>query len=175
LTPRGLVGLAAVIVLFLGIFIMPLTAAWVLRRRRRAAVTQQDLVEVDWDELTSHLQDLGLTPPQGGSLRTWREHYIRDGNLDDANAAVMRRITATLERARYDRPERTTAAQTIELRRDIRTVRRQIGRSRAWQTRLRALLWPEAGVSVWRGLRLPLRAERSTRESLEPHHADQSR
>jgi transglutaminase-like putative cysteine protease len=174
LTPRGLVGLAAVIVLLLGTFIMPLTARWVLRRRRRAAVTQQDLIEVDWDELTSHLQDLGLTPPQGGSLRTWREHYIRDGNLDDANAAAMRRITATLERARYDRPERTTAAQTIELRRDIHTVRKQIGRSRAWQTRLRALLWPEAGVSVWRGLREPVRAERTRRKSPAPHDADQS-
>lgn len=161
LTPRGLVALAAVIVLLLGLFVMPLTAAWVRRRRRRAAVTQQDLVEVDWDDLTSHLQDLGLTPPEGGSLRTWREHYIRDGHLDDTNAATMRRITTTLERARYDRPERTTPEQTIELRRDIRTVRRQIGRSRAWGTRLRALLWPEAGVSVWRGLKRQGRAGRT--------------
>jgi transglutaminase-like putative cysteine protease len=162
LSPRGIAGLAVVVVLLLGLFIMPLTAGWVLRRRRRAAVTQQQLVEVDWEDLTSHLQDLGLTPPEGGSLRTWREHYIHDGHLDDANAAAMRRITATLERARYDRPERTTTAQSIELRQDIRTVRRQIGRSRTWNTRLRALLWPEAGVSVWRGLRGLGRAERSS-------------
>jgi transglutaminase-like putative cysteine protease len=168
LTPRGLVVLAVVLVALLGIFIMPLTAGWVLRRRRRRAVTQQDLVEVDWDELTSHLQDLGLTPPEGGSLRTWREHYIHDGHLDDANAAAMRRITATLERARYDRPERTTAQQTTELRRDIRTVRRQIGRSRAWHTRLRALLWPETGVSAWRGLGRQERAERSRRRAAVP-------
>jgi transglutaminase-like putative cysteine protease len=161
LTPGALAAIATVIVLLLGLLLMPLTARWMLRHRRRAAVTQQDLVEVDWDDLTSHLQDLGLTPPEGGSLRTWREHYIRDGHLDDANSAAMRRITATLERARYDRPERTTAEQAIELRRDIRIVRREIGRSRAWGTRLRALFWPEAGVSAWRDLTRRGRAGRS--------------
>ncbi|HET8594921.1 MAG TPA: DUF3488 and transglutaminase-like domain-containing protein [Intrasporangium sp.] len=151
-TVRGVLTLIGLLVALLAVFAMPLTATFVRRRRRRQAVTRQDLVEADWDDLTSHLRDLGIDPPEGGTLRTWREHVIRDGHLDDANASAIRRVTATLETTRYDRPERTTAEQTQALHEDIRSIRRHVGRTRALSTRVHAFLWPEAGVSVWRRL-----------------------
>ncbi|HEX5969313.1 MAG TPA: DUF3488 and transglutaminase-like domain-containing protein, partial [Intrasporangium sp.] len=152
LTGGNLVLVITVLVVVLGTFLMPLTA-WIARSlRRRRAATRQDLVEIEWDALMSHFDDLGLSAPPGATLRSARERYITDGHLDDAHASAMRRVTATLERARYDRPERTTPEQTEELHRDIRSIRRQVSGTRAWTTRARSFLWPTEGVSVWREL-----------------------
>ena len=105
LTGGNLVILITVLVVVLGTFLMPLTA-WIVRSlRRRRAATRQDLVEIEWDALMSHFDDLGLSAPPGATLRSARERYITDGHLDDEHASAMRRVTATLERARYDRPE----------------------------------------------------------------------
>jgi transglutaminase-like putative cysteine protease len=158
-TVRNLVLVLAIVLGLLAAFAMPITA-WLLRlRRRRAAVTQQDLIEAEWEELTSHFGDLGLTAPEGVTLRQLRERYVADGHLDEDNATAMRRVTTTLEKSRYDLPERTTPQEAFRLHDDIRSIRRQVGRTRAWQTRLRSFLWPEAGVSFWRSLpdRLPRR------------------
>ena len=134
----------------LAALVMPITA-WLLRvRRRRAAVTQQDLIEAEWDDLTSHLGDLGLEAPHGATLRQLRERYVTQGHLDDESATAMRRVTATLEKARYDRPERTTPQEAIRLHHDIRSIRRQVGGTRALKTRVRSFLWPERGVAFWR-------------------------
>ena len=156
LTGTNLVILITVLVVVLGTFLMPLTA-WVARSlRRRRAVTRQDLVEIEWDALMSHFDDLGLPATPGATLRSARERYITEGHLDDAHASAMRRVTATLERARYDRPERTTPEQTEELHRDIRSIRRQVSGTRAWTTRVKSFLWPTEGVSVWRQLTVRL-------------------
>ena len=115
-------------------------------------------IEVEWDDLTSHLGDLGIGTPEGVTLRQLRERYVVSGHLDEANATAMRRVTATLEKSRYDRPERTTPQEASQLHDDIRSIRRQVGRTRAWQARARSFFWPEAGVSFWRSLpghRLP--------------------
>lgn len=152
LSGSNLVILSALLVVALGTLLMPLTA-WLTRNvRRHRAATRQDLVEIEWAALRSHLDDLGLVAPPGATLRTARERYITDGHLDADHATALRRVTATLERARYDRPERTTPQQTEELHRDIRSIRRQVSRTRAWTTRLRSFLWPTEGVSVWQGV-----------------------
>ncbi|MER7074094.1 DUF3488 and transglutaminase-like domain-containing protein [Terrabacter sp. NPDC000476] len=151
-TVRHVVTALTLLVLLLAVFVMPITA-WLLRvRRRRAAVSQRDLIEAEWLDLTSHLGDLGLQAPDGVTLRQLRDRYVGDGHLDEENASAMRRVTATLEKARYDRPERTSPQEAIRLHHDIRSIRRQVGRTRAWQTRVRSFLWPAAGVSFWRGL-----------------------
>ena len=158
---RTIVTAIAVLIVLLALFVMPLTA-WLLRaRRRRAAVTQQDLVEAEWDALTSHLGDLGIAAPEGATLRQLRQRYVSEGHLDPDSAQAMGRVTATLEKARYDRPERTTPQETIRLQDDIRSIRRTVGRTRAWQARVRSFLWPQAGVRWWR--ELPARFGRSTR------------
>ncbi len=147
---RNVVIVLTLLVLVLAVLVMPITA-WLLRvRRRRAAVTQQDLIEAEWEDLTAHLGDLGLEAPEGATLRQLRERYVGRGHLDEASATAMSRVTATLEKARYDRPERTTPQEAIRLHRDIRAIRRQVGGTRAWQTRVRSFLWPEVGVSFWR-------------------------
>ncbi|WP_374968781.1 transglutaminaseTgpA domain-containing protein [Terrabacter sp. BE26] len=149
---RNVAVFVAILLGLLAAFSMPITA-WLLRlRRRRAAVSQQDLIEAEWAELTSHLGDLGIAAPPGGTLRQVRERYVTDAHLDDENASAMRRVTATLEKSRYDRPERTTAQEAVRLHQDIRAIRRQVGRTRAWQVRVRSFLWPQAGVSYWRAL-----------------------
>jgi transglutaminase-like putative cysteine protease len=149
LTGGNLMLVISLLVVVLGTFLMPFTA-WLSRLlRRRRAATRQDLVEIEWQALMSHLGDLGLTAPPGATLRVARERYISDGHLDPENATAMRRVTATLERARYDRPERTTPQQTEELNRDIRSIRRQVSTTRSWTTRLKSFLWPTEGVSVW--------------------------
>jgi hypothetical protein len=115
-------------------------------------VTQQDLIEAEWEELTSHLGDLGIDAPAGVTLRQLRERYVGEGHLDEENATAMRRVTATLEKSRYDLPERTTPQEAFRLHEDIRSIRRQVGRTRAWQTRARSFFWPATGVSFWRSL-----------------------
>ncbi|GAA2479927.1 DUF3488 and transglutaminase-like domain-containing protein [Terrabacter carboxydivorans] len=152
LTLRNLVLLVAVLVGLLAAFAMPITAWLVRLRRRRAAVTQQDLIEAEWDELTCHLGDLGIEAPEGVTLRQLRERYVSDGHLDEDNATAMRRVTSTLEKSRYDRPERTTPEEASQLHEDIRSIRRQVGRTRAWQARARSFFWPATGVSFWRSL-----------------------
>lgn len=149
-TTRTVVTSAAVLMGLLATLLMPLSAGFVGLRRRRAARDRQDLIEVEWDELTSHLHDLGLDPPPGGTLRQWRQHFITSGHLDHDNAEAMGRVTATLERARYARPERTSPEQAAALHRDIRSIRRQVSRTRAWGTRARSFLWPSTGVAFWR-------------------------
>ena len=151
----------ALLVGLLAALLMPLTA-WLGRlRRRRAAVTRRDLIEVEWAELTSHLRDLGLPPPEGGTLRQMREQFIREGHLDEANASAIRRVTTTLEKSRYDRPERTTPEEAEALQRDIRAIRHQVSTTRAWSTRARSFLWPTSGVLFWRSL--PRQVRRSVR------------
>jgi transglutaminase-like putative cysteine protease len=159
LSTGDLITLTAVLIGLLAASLMPLTA-WLVRvRRRRAAASGQQLVEVEWEDLTSHLSDLGLSPPPGGTLRQWREHVVRSGHLDATNAMVMDRVTATLERSRYDRPERTTPEQRLALQRDIRAIRRSISRTRALGTRLRSFFWPSSAVAVWRGLGQTIRRQ----------------
>lgn len=151
-TLRSLVIVVSVLVLILAVFVMPITAALARVRRRRRAVTRQQLIEVDWAELTAHLQDLGLGGRSGATLRQTRDQLIRDGHLSAGDAEAMGRVTTTLERVRYDRPERTSLQQAQALHHDIRQIRRDVGRTRAASTRLRSFLWPETGVSIWRDL-----------------------
>jgi len=152
LTGSNLIIVVALLVVVAGTFLMPLTA-WAARSvRRRRAVTRQDLVEIEWRSLASHFEDLGFTAPPGATLRMARDRYINQGHLDEAHATAMRRVTATLEKSRYDRPERTTPQETDQLHRDIRAIRRQVSATRAWTTRLKSFLWPTEGLSVWRQL-----------------------
>ena len=159
-TPQTLVTLTAVLVGLLAAFLMPLTAKLAGVRRRRAARDRQELMEVEWDELTSHLRDLGLSPPAGGTLRQWRQHYVTSGHLDPENVQAMGRVTATLEQTRYARPEHTSPEQAEQLHRDIRSIRRRISQTRDWRTRVRSFVWPSAGVAFWRRLPDSLRPRR---------------
>ncbi|MEO8830175.1 DUF3488 and transglutaminase-like domain-containing protein [Lapillicoccus sp.] len=147
--PRNLV-LLAVLLGLLGTLVLPVTARIVARRRRSRAANQAELAEAQWDELVSRLGDLGVPPPlDGGTLRQWRHHYVREAYLDEPADAAMGHVVATLERSRYARPN---AAQ-VELGDDIKVVTKSAAASRPPLERVRAFFLPAQGVRWWtRGL-----------------------
>jgi transglutaminase-like putative cysteine protease len=143
--PKNLVGLAVLLGL-LGTLVLPVTARLVNRRRRGSAATPGELAEAQWEELVSRLGDLGVPrPPSGGTLRDWRQHYVREAYLDgDANNA-MGQVVATLEGSRYARP----GTVPVVLAEEIRTVTRSAAANRPVPRRVRAFFLPQDGVRWW--------------------------
>ena len=138
--------LVAIILGLLGSLVLPLTAFLVNRRRRSRAASPGELAEAQWDELVSRLGDLGVAQPSGGgTLREWRQHYVREAFLDGRADEAIGHVVATLERSRYARP----GAAPTELAGDIRTVTRTAATNRPWPQRLRAFLFPQDGVRWW--------------------------
>ena len=131
--------LVAIILGLLGSLVLPLTAFLVNRRRRSRAASPGELAEAQWDELVSRLGDLGVARPSGGgTLREWRQHYVREAFLDTRADEAIGHVVATLERSRYARP----GGAPTELVGDIRTVTRTAATNRPWPQRLRAFLLP---------------------------------
>ena len=138
--------LVALLLGLLGSLVLPLTAYVVKRRRRSRAASPGELAEAQWDELVSRLGDLGVPQPSGGgTLREWRQHYVREAYLDERADAAMGHVVTTLERSRYARP----GSAPTELAGDIRTVTRTAATNRPWPQRLRAFLLPQDGVRWW--------------------------
>jgi hypothetical protein len=138
--------LVAIILGLLGSLVLPLTAFLVNRRRRSRAASPGELAEAQWDELVSRLGDLGVARPSGGgTLREWRQHYVREAFLDTRADEAIGHVVATLERSRYARP----GGAPTELVGDIRTVTRTAASNRPWPQRLRAFLFPQDGVRWW--------------------------
>ena len=138
--------LVAIILGLLGSLVLPLTAFLVNRRRRSRAASPGELAEAQWDELVSRLGDLGVARPSGGgTLREWRQHYVREAFLDARADEAIGHVVATLERSRYARP----GGAPTELVGDIRTVTRTAASNRPWPQRLRAFLFPQDGVRWW--------------------------
>jgi transglutaminase-like putative cysteine protease len=138
--------LVALLLGLLGSLVLPLTAHVVNRRRRARAASPAELAEVQWDELVTRLGDLGVPHPSGGgTLREWRQHYVREAYLDGRADEAMGHVVATLERSRYARP----GSSPTELAGDIRTVTRTAATNRPWPQRLRAFLLPQDGVRWW--------------------------
>jgi len=137
--------LLAVVLGLLGTLVLPLTARVVHRRRRLRAANRAELAEAQWQELVSRLQDLGLSPPSGGTLRQWSHHYSREAYLDDDAEESMSHVVATLERTRYARP----GTEPISMTEDIRRVTRAAAASRSRRNRVRAFFLPGDGVQWW--------------------------
>jgi hypothetical protein len=138
--------LVAIVLGLLGSLVLPLTAFLVNRRRRSRAASPGELAEAQWDELVSRLGDLGVPQPTGGgTLREWRQHYVREAYLDDRADEAIGHVVATLERSRYARP----GGPATELADDIRTVTRTAATNRPWTQRVRAFFLPTDGVRWW--------------------------
>ncbi len=145
--PRNLV-LLAVLLGLLGTLVLPVTARIVARQRRSRAANQGELAEAQWDELVSRLGDLGVPPPlDGGTLRQWRHHYLREAYLDQPADEAMAHVVATLERSRYARPD----AAPVSLGDEIKLVTRSAAAGRPRLERARAFLLPAQGVRWWTG------------------------
>ena len=141
-----------VVAVLLGIaaaFVMPLTARYVYRSRRRAADTRAERVEVAWWELTSVTSDLGLSPPTSDTPREALAYYLREGHLSGPARESMSRLGATLELARYAPSDAIAADDLARAIGDVDDVTKAVAAGRATRLRVRARLWPSAGVRFW--------------------------
>jgi hypothetical protein len=145
--PRGWgLGLLAVLAGLLGGLVVPTAAAWQRRSRRRSASTPAEVVEAEWEFLTSRLADLGVPAPPSRTPRQLSEFYGREAFLDDDAAQALGRVLQTLERSRYARP----SAQAVSIAPDAQQVLRAVAVTRRRQDRLRAAVWPTSGVDALR-------------------------
>ena len=125
---------------------MPTAAAWHRRSRRRTASTPAEVVEAEWESLTSRLADLGMPAPPSRTPRQLREFYGREAFLDEDAAEALGRVVQTLERSRYARP----SAQALTIEPDAEQVLRAVAVTRRRQDRVRAVVWPASGVAELR-------------------------
>jgi len=137
----GLVLLLSVMVL-LGSLVVPSAARWRRRRSLARAHTAADQVEVEWDLLTSSLEDLGIPAAPTRTPRQQRAYYDREALLDGAASLALGRVVQTLERSRYA----LTAQAPEHLSTDARLVFRSAAESRVRRYRFRAAMWPRTGV-----------------------------
>ena len=123
--------------------------AWLSRRRARAAARDDaDRVEAEWQSLLLRLQDIGFVPPDGATPRQASRTIGHDAYLTPDENDALGRVVTTLERARYARP----GAELVDVTDDARTVWRGALSRRRRTDRARALLLPEEGKQMWRGL-----------------------
>ena len=125
---------------------MPTAAAWSRRSRRRSATTPAEVVEAEWDSLTSRLADLGMPAPPSRTPRQLREFYDHEAFLAPDAAEALGRVVQTLERSRYARP----SAQPLTIEPDAARVLHAVAVSRRRQDRVRAAIWPGSGVAALR-------------------------
>lgn len=174
--------LAVIVVLgVLGALTMPATAWWERRRRRRVARSEQERVEVIWQDLLERLDDVGVSPPPDATPRQIGKFIWGETFLSPESRGALRRMVSAVEQARYARPTTTlddagpdagASAQTgssrvsllvrrvgragserIEsLEADARVISNNVVGSLQRSERARANWWPTAGVTAWRRL-----------------------
>jgi transglutaminase-like putative cysteine protease len=140
-----------ILVLLLALLIAAIVpfGAWLSRRRARAAARDDaDRVEAEWQSLLLRLQDIGFVPPDGATPRQTSRTIGHDAYLTPDENDALGRVVTTLERARYARP----GAELVDVSGDARTVWRGALSRRRRADRARAMLLPEEGKRMWRGL-----------------------
>jgi hypothetical protein len=143
--------LTTILVVLLALLIAAIVpfGAWLSRRRARAAARDDaDRVEAEWQSLLLRLQDIGFVPPDGATPRQASRTIGHEAYLTPDENDALGRVVTTLERARYARP----GAELVDVTDDARTVWRGALSRRRRTDRARALLLPEEGKEMWRGL-----------------------
>jgi len=149
----GLVVFGLLLILF-GSLVVPTASFWRRRRNRAAARTAAERVEVQWELLTSSLDDLGITPAPSRTPRQLRAYYVRQAHLDGDASEALRRVVHTLERSRYAAPgPDADGLADGALASDARQVVRAAAANRRRRERIRAALWPSAGLAEIRTAR----------------------
>jgi hypothetical protein len=141
------------LVVLLGSLVVPMAARWRRRRRLAAARTAAEQVEVEWDLLTSSLDDLGIARAPSRTPRQLRAYYEREALLDSSASDALARVVLTLERSRYATSEPPSGGISRD---DVRHVFRSASANRRGRDRLRAVLWPSSGHTALRSARAHL-------------------
>ena len=139
-----LLGLAA-------LAIVPVTAILARRRERVTAADDVSRVEHEWRDLIDRVEDLGIEPPPGATPRDVGAWLRRRAHLEGETQERLDHVVTTLERARYGRP----GQELPNISSDVSSIVGEVRDQRMRSTRLRAALWPRAGVDAW--LALPRR------------------
>src|SRR5699024_7260486 len=127
-------------------------SAWVARRRDRASAPDAAArTEAAWQDLLARVDDLGLRPPTGATPRRVGEWVSRHGYLDESTRQEVDHVVLTVEPARYGRP----GTDLPDIRAAVDSIVSAVRQERMATPRIRATLWPRAGVEVW--TRLPRR------------------
>ncbi|WP_338751598.1 DUF3488 and transglutaminase-like domain-containing protein [Janibacter alittae] len=137
--------------------LMPVSA-WVARRRDRATADDAAArIETEWQDLLERLADLGLRPPVGATPHRVGDWVSRHGYLDEPTREQLDHVVLTVERARYGRPDQ----QLPDIRAEVSAIVGEVRGQRMTSSRLKASLWPRAGVEAW--LSLPQRLAEAAR------------
>jgi transglutaminase-like putative cysteine protease len=152
LTRGGGLVLLGLLVALLGSLVVPTAARWSRRRRLVAARSAAQRVEVQWEELTSSLGDLGIVPAPAQTPQQLRAYYDREAFLQGADSEALGRVVQVLERSRYA----LTPPSSDNLAVDARQVFRAAAANRRGKDRLRAALWPRSGIAQLRSARADL-------------------
>jgi transglutaminase-like putative cysteine protease len=154
--------LAVAIVLGLAL-ITPMTARWLIRRRRlmllgrpeprdalrpeaqqrEAQRLNAELAHAAWGELRDNLADYGLAHRASESPRALAGRVATALHLDPASGQALDRIVRAEERARYA----TVPLGPGTLRADTAAVRRALWREAGWLARWRAWLLPASTLT----------------------------
>ncbi len=137
--------------------IVPATAVLARRRERRTSANDVDRIEHEWRDLIDRIEDLGIEPPAGATPRDIGTWLGRRAHLESEVQGRLDRVVTTLERARYGRP----GQDLPDISADVSSVVSEVRDQRMRSTRLRAALWPRAGVDAW--LALPRRLTQGLR------------
>jgi transglutaminase-like putative cysteine protease len=118
--------------------VAPLTARWLIRRRRLRAAGDAALAHAAWRELRDDLADYGLACRASESPRAAAARIVAALRLDQPAAEAVGRIVTAEERARYA----TAPLPSPNLRADSAAVRRALAQEADWSVRWRARLLP---------------------------------
>jgi transglutaminase-like putative cysteine protease len=123
--------------------VAPLTARWLIRRRRLRATGDAALAHAAWRELRDDLADYGLACRASESPRAAAARVGAALRLDQPVAEALGRIVSAEERARYA----TAPLPSSTLRADSAAVRRALAQEADWPVRWRARLLPASMVA----------------------------
>ena len=143
-----LLGLVVLLVV-LAALVLPVTAAVLRRVRAGRPGPPARIAEAHWQTFTGRLDDLGVTPVAGGTLRDAQAHYARAGFLGETGTQSLATVVDTVERARYARPGAFVDPHLEPL---TRVVLHEVARTRSWQHRIRATMLPTDARRWWRAL-----------------------
>jgi transglutaminase-like putative cysteine protease len=118
--------------------VAPLTARWLVRRRRLRATGDAALAHAAWRELRDDLADYGLACRASESPRAAAARIGAALQLDQPAAEALGRIITAEERARYA----AAPLPSPTLRADSATVRQALAQEADWSVRWRARLLP---------------------------------
>jgi transglutaminase-like putative cysteine protease len=139
----------AALVVLIALLAVPFGAWWALRRARRRARDDAELIEAEWAALLLRLSDIGLAAPDGATPRQASRYLGARAYLEAPEHAAFGAVVDTVERARYTPPGRH---RVPDMSADARRVWRAAHSRRRIGDRARARLWPEAGRRHWRAV-----------------------